>query len=125
LSLRVLVVAVFPLAACGGPGESSDTPTLPCDVAAVLRDVCQHCHTDPPVNGAPFPLTTYADTQALLNYPPTYKNTPAWMVMRDAIQVGQMPPPYSGVTFSAAQKTTLLDWAAKQAPPAPPGTHCP
>jgi hypothetical protein len=39
-----------------------------CEVLAVLRAKCQRCHDAPPKHGAPFPLLTYAHTQA--EYPP-------------------------------------------------------
>ena len=42
-------------------GASPATGSFPADVAAILTDKCQTCHTDPPKNGAPFPLLTYED----------------------------------------------------------------
>jgi len=48
-------------AANGGTQISSD---LPCDVATVLRQHCQLCHTAPTRGGAPMPLLTRADLLA-------------------------------------------------------------
>src|SRR5687768_118349 len=33
-----------------------------CQAFLVLETVCQRCHTDPTLNGAPVPLLTYEDT---------------------------------------------------------------
>ncbi len=43
---------------------SSDVPVPWCAAYQVLNTVCQQCHQNPPINGAPIPLLTYADTQA-------------------------------------------------------------
>jgi hypothetical protein len=118
---RVLALQLVVLSAgCGSPSATSDAPdasqTLPCDVAAVLRGVCQQCHSASPVNGAPIPLVTYADTQAPFTLPPTYDGTPTWKVMGDALMAGRMPPAFSGVTLTSSQRTTLLNWVGRGAP---------
>lgn len=41
----------------GGLGAAG----LPCDVQALLADRCQSCHSNPPLDGVPFPLVTYED----------------------------------------------------------------
>src|ERR1700760_1681726 len=40
------------------------TGDFPCAVFAVVHKKCNPCHQMPPLNGAPFPLLTYADTQS-------------------------------------------------------------
>ncbi|HEY2410296.1 MAG TPA: hypothetical protein VGI10_30030 [Polyangiaceae bacterium] len=109
------LIAALALASCA---SRSDPPgpdfVLPCDVAAVLQDVCQHCHTSPPQNGAPFPLLTGNDTQA--PFDPPYDNTPIWQVMGAAVDAGVMPPPDGGVDISQAEREVIIDWAAAGAP---------
>jgi hypothetical protein len=39
------------------------TGDIPCDVFKVIHGVCNRCHQDPPLAGAPFPLLSYEDTQ--------------------------------------------------------------
>jgi hypothetical protein len=99
-------------------------PALPCDVQAVLSEVCDVCHSSPPQNGAPISLVTYADTQAPFTALPTYDHAPTWKVMGDAVGSGLMPQPWPGVAFSAAQKQTLLSWVDAGAPPIAPGVEC-
>ncbi len=36
--------------------------TYNADVKTIMDAQCVRCHTDPPVEGAPFPLRTYAET---------------------------------------------------------------
>ena len=37
---------------------------MPCNVRAVFQKWCLGCHTDPPMNGAPMPLVSYANLTA-------------------------------------------------------------
>jgi hypothetical protein len=46
-----------------GCGPLPATGDIPCEVFKVIHEVCNHCHVDPPLVGAPFPLLTYEDTQ--------------------------------------------------------------
>lgn len=109
------------LTACGSTTDA--TVPLPCDVQAVLGEVCDMCHSSPPKNGAPISLVTYADTQAIFTELPTFDHVPTWQAMGDAVQVGQMPP--AGVTLSSDQRQTLLTWVDAGAPASAPGTQCP
>jgi len=84
----------------------------------VLEVRCQECHGNPPVHGAPFPLATYADTQA------DYFGKPVWMRMQNAIDAGFMPP-IPKPPLSAEDKATMLDWLDRGAPSAGPGEACP
>lgn len=52
----------------GGDGGAMCAPLpttgdIPCEVFTVIHGVCNHCHVDPPLVSAPFPLLTYEDTQ--------------------------------------------------------------
>jgi hypothetical protein len=89
-----------------------------CQAYKVLQDSCQRCHTAPPVNGAPFPLMTYEDTQA----PYGTSDFKIWEKMRDAVAVDFMPatfieldPPVEPLTCE--QKSTLLAWLEQGAEP--------
>ena len=90
-----------------------------CDVEPILEARCQRCHTDPPQNGAPFPLLTYADTQAG-DSPQRYEQ------MGAAISADFMPPQWLAVdppveALPCSEKHTLLEWVNQGAPPPPEG----
>ena len=114
------------LAACASSDTRKPemTPTF-CDVAPILKSKCQRCHQDPPLHSAPFPLVTYADTQAdaATASAPSRKR---YEQMRVVIENDIMPdrsqsldPPVS--PLSCEEKETLLTWLRKGAPPAPDG----
>ncbi len=97
--------------------SDSDSPRLPCEIAAVIEAKCQRCHDDPPKNGAPFPLLTWEDTQR------PYGTKLVYEAMLPAIETGFMPltqltldPPVEPLT--PAEKTLLLDWLGESAPAA-------
>jgi hypothetical protein len=144
----------------GGAGgsmpDAKNCPTVPktgdfpCDVFAVVHSVCNKCHTNPQMNGAPFQLLTYADTQqpfpALLGT--SCKTdadcgpTPGNCVGKNAMGVGfckglrfqqmfisigpdgcpQMP--FQEGMLPEPQYTTLHSWLGNCAPPVPAGTGC-
>ncbi len=58
-------IGLFLLASCVGSDDSSEMME-PMDVSyegnirSIVQNNCILCHSDPPVNGAPMPLTTYA-----------------------------------------------------------------
>ena len=97
----------------GGTGSEAD---FPCDVRAVIESSCQRCHTDPPRNGAPFPLLTWQDTRAEYGVQLVYE------AMLPAVESDFMPlrglgldPPVEAL--SDQEKTTLVDWLEAGAPP--------
>ncbi|HEY2405745.1 MAG TPA: hypothetical protein VGI10_07075 [Polyangiaceae bacterium] len=107
------------------PPEATDytlrgTPVLWCDVYQVLNTVCQQCHHDPPINGAPITLLSYADTQA-----PLGTHFKVWEIMKSVVADNEMPymgsAPDGGVivpivrplTFD--EKSTLMSWLAQGA----------
>jgi hypothetical protein len=95
---------------------SQGTRAVPCAADAVLRNVCQTCHTDPMKNGAPFPLITWEDTQVVIDDRPLHE----WM--RDAVDSEKMPLP--PVTISERDRETLLAWVREGAPVRPAGEVC-
>lgn len=97
----------------GTEGEPSES--IPCDVQQILVNVCQNCHTDPPINTAPMPLVTYADTQAPAVSEPSEK---VWerMMARIHDEEDPMPPPSSGFSLTSDQLETLDAWFVRGAP---------
>ena len=90
---------------------------LPCDPKRVLVTVCQQCHTNPTQNAAPFPLVTYADTQATIN-----GGKPIWQYMLSVVQNGVMPLP--PVQIDPGDRDTLLRWLQSGAPARAAGDMC-
>jgi hypothetical protein len=119
-SLVLLLAAT--MAGCG-EGDPPPQQALPCEVNAVLVDVCQKCHSSPPRDGVPISLVTYEDTQAPYTDGVLYRGTPVWKVMGDLVRQGLMPQP--PVILAAPDRATILDWLDRGAPPAPGGTKCP
>jgi hypothetical protein len=105
----------------GGSDEASlsDTPVPWCDAYRIINCVCQQCHQNPPIHGAPIPLMTFADTQA--PYPPSSTKTKVWQTMQDAVSTRFMPytgdktvmPPVK--PLSDHDYDTLLSWFAQGA----------
>ena len=105
--------------ACSAPA----TGDLPCDVAAVL-EICQNCHTMPPVRGAPFPFLTYEDTQEIY-FGPTLR----WQRMSQVIEPNDPlhMPPRSATDVpqpTDAQLDTLRAWFRACTPPEAEGMGC-
>lgn len=113
-----------PVPLSGALSPVARAETLPCDVGAVLRSKCQRCHQNPPKNGAPIPLLTWADTRQ------TYLGKPVWQWMLEVVSNGFMPymgdpnlqPPVQ--PLGAAEKQTLLEWL-KAGAPAGHDVQCP
>src|SRR5581483_8969078 len=86
---------------------------LPCDVSAILATRCQSCHQRPALFGAPMPLLTWSDTQAI----PPMDTVPAWKAIKTKVTAGLMPPAGApGGALTDAEKTALLDWVDAGAP---------
>jgi hypothetical protein len=124
------------------------TGDFPCDVFAIVHSICNKCHTNPPVFGAPFPLLTYADTQQ--PYPilgtcnndsdcgPTpgncYNKSPGGMGFCKGLVFQQMfisigptgdpQMPYGEGMLPDPEYTTLRNWLGNCAPPVKAGTGC-
>jgi hypothetical protein len=109
----------------GTGGEGGALPPIRfCQAEIVLRTVCQRCHADPPLNGAPFSLVTYEDTQEPFGSLGRYR----WQRMKEAVESGFMPlrgldldPPIEPLTCE--ERSTLLGWLDQCALPEG-GTEC-
>ncbi|HMJ10254.1 MAG TPA: hypothetical protein VK524_02555 [Polyangiaceae bacterium] len=95
-----------PITGTGGAGGGT-AKNIPCDVDAILKAKCQTCHGSPLSAGAPMPLITYADTQAMRN------GQPVWRLMQTRVGNGTMPP---NTTLTPAEKTTMQNWFNANAP---------
>ena len=109
----------------GGAGAAAACPPIaqsgdfPCDVFAVVHQRCNPCHQSPPLNDAPFPLLTYADTQQV--YLP---GKLVFQQMYDQVQPDASPRMPLGGELTDAEFTTLTGWLAMCARPLPTGTGC-
>lgn len=90
-------------AAGGSPGGS--VKSLPCEVRIVLKERCQICHQDPPLNDAPMPLLTWYDVVAKAGD------------IQDKLDNDEMPP-RGQVDLSERQLSTLLTYLALGTPSA-------
>ncbi len=102
--------------ACPAKPQAGD---FPCDVFAVIHANCNPCHQNPPLNGAPFPLLTYADTQK-----PIIPGKLIFQQMYDQTRPDALPRMPLGGSLKPADFTTLSDWLAMCAPPVKSGTGC-
>lgn len=83
-------------------GFDAGPPHLPCDVEAVLRAKCRACHSNPPTNGAPFPLVTQDDFLA------PYFSKSVRETAITAISTDYMP--LNGPPLPANEKELMLGW---------------
>ncbi len=104
------------------------TGDIPCEVFEVVHGVCNRCHQDPPLIGAPFPLLTYEDTQM----PYDTHGKLRYQRMREVIQPAGSPHmPFTSTSIvvpplTAAQFATLDAWLACPTPTAQGvGCECP
>ncbi len=105
-------------ASCPQVAQAGD---FPCDVFAVVHAQCNPCHQMPTQNGAPFPLLTYADTQA------PYSPSVGLVFQQMFISIspsGSPRMPLGGPYLDPADYATLHDWLGECAPPVPAGTGC-
>ena len=102
---------------CSGDAALSDAPVSWCDAYHVINCVCQQCHQNPPLHGAPIPLMTYADTQAPFPTPDKL----VWQTMQVVVAICFMPfrddpkvmPPV--LPLSNDDYNTLLSWLGQGA----------
>jgi uncharacterized membrane protein len=93
-----------------------------CSAFAVLQQKCVRCHSDPPVNGAPFSLDSYEATQVPSHSGDELRTDR----IKRAVESGFMPltslrvdPPVEPLTCE--ERATLLAWIDAGAPPPPDG----
>ena len=98
--------------AAGEPVPSG--PVQWCDAYKVINCVCQQCHQNPPLNGAPIPLMTYEDTQA--PYPFATSKKKVWQEMQQVVTSRFMPYTADPTILPTvkplddARQSTLLTW---------------
>ena len=108
---------------CGDGGVPSVAIEF-CQAELVMRTVCQKCHSDPPMHGAPMSLVTFEDTQAVWD---ESTGKLVWQRMQDMVVADLMP--LQGVTgvevepLTCEEKSTLLGWLDQCARPEG-GTDC-
>ena len=91
--------------------DPDDADAIPCGPRRVLQAICQQCHQNPPVNGAPFPLVTRTN---IVRVGPDGEIRD---LMIQQIEVGRMP--LSPVTIDYNSREILLDWLHAGAPAEP------
>jgi uncharacterized membrane protein len=115
LASGMLFASVLAFVACSSSGQIApardagveasppdDSNEIPCDAREVLQTVCQQCHSNPPVRGAPFPLVTRSNVLA------ARPGGVARDLMIAQLQAHRMP--LAPVTIEDAQRETLLAW---------------
>ncbi|HKU43822.1 MAG TPA: hypothetical protein VJR89_36935 [Polyangiales bacterium] len=108
-----------PTAVAGGGAPTPMTGGMegvPCEVAKVVSDRCTLCHASKPQGGAPMPLMTLKDFQAMSKTLPTM--TVAQLVpgrVNATEQARLMPPVGSTMPLMAAEKMMLSNWASSGA----------
>jgi len=97
-----------------GGGFAGDAGSFGCDIQPVLSARCQDCHSNPTKFGAPMPLVTYQDTQAVS---PTYPGQKMFqrMALRVADTVAPMPQA-PNPRLAAHEIAGFQSWAAAGAP---------
>jgi hypothetical protein len=107
-------------AGSGGAAGAQANELVPwCAAYEIINCVCQQCHQNPPLHGAPLPLVTYANTQA--PYPAAAPTKKVWQEMQAVITSRFMPfmgdltvmPPVQ--PLSDSQRATMLSWLAQGA----------
>jgi hypothetical protein len=106
-----------------GEGGAPAVPIEFCQAEVVLSTVCQRCHTEPQLFGAPFPLITYEDTQQ-----PFGPDKLRWQRMQEVVEVDLMPLRGTGIDpevmpLECEPKATLMGWLNQCAQPVG-GTEC-
>jgi hypothetical protein len=98
-----------------GPAGTGLATGLPCDVQGVIENRCLACHNDPPANGAPTPLTSFAELAAPSAMSPTRTRAQlALLLMQE-----QAMPPYPAVRPDADEIAAFANWVNAGAPQNP------
>jgi hypothetical protein len=95
------------------------TGDIPCDVFEVMHRTCHACHNKDLLNGAPFPLLSYEDTQA--PYGPDRK---IFQRMNEVIRPDGAPRMPLGGMLDAKDQQILGDWLNLCTPIADSGMGC-
>jgi hypothetical protein len=86
-----------------------------CDVAPIIETYCLRCHGEPQENQAPFPLVSYASTQA------SYAGEAIYKRMGNAIDSEFMPPTDLSLSppvqaLPAQERALVQEWVVRGAP---------
>jgi hypothetical protein len=108
-----------PAAEGGGPGglSSGAGPSaggLLCDVEQLMASRCVFCHSDPPVAGAPMPLTSYADLIAAARSVPSKRVAEVALARMQSMTNPMPPAPAAPAT--PTEIATLKTWIAAGLP---------
>jgi mono/diheme cytochrome c family protein len=95
-----------------GVGGAPAQDGLPCDVAKVLADACLGCHGNPLAGGAPMPLVTYDDLNAVSPKGGNYASR-SLVRMKDA---AAPMPPLPAPAVSATDIATFESWVTASLP---------
>ncbi len=101
---------------CDITQPTARTGQYPCAIEAILADNCRRCHTTPIQGGAPFPLDTYEDSQAL------FVGKVIFSRIKGAVESQFMPltpPALTDVDIEA-----FTEWACACAPPRAASETC-
>ncbi len=101
----------------GSGAVDSDAPVPWCAAYHIVNCVCQQCHQNPPVNGAPIPLLTYDDMQAAV----PGSSMKVWQLAQNYVSTRFMPftgdktvmPPVQ--PLNDEDYNTMLSWFAQGA----------
>lgn len=74
--------------------------TYAANVKAIIDNTCVRCHNNPPINGAPMPLTTFQNVRDAV--------TGRGLINR--VENGSMPP--NGTDLTSAEIQVIKDWQA-------------
>jgi len=80
------------------PPNNNNDVTYTNDVKPIIDNNCLNCHTNPPQNGAPMPLTTYDNVKEAVQN----------RGLIGKIESGAMPK--NGTPLSTSQVQTVKDW---------------
>jgi len=98
----------------GGAGGGTVANGLPCDVQALLSTRCQGCHTNPPINGAPMALISYANLTAASLADPTVSFAQRAVVRMQSTTAPMPPAPNPRAT--ATEIAAMNNWIAARFP---------
>lgn len=124
-----LVALAFTAGGCASSTADGDPPATGaevswCEASEVLQAKCQRCHVGMGLNGAPFPLVSYDDTQVI-----DAAGAPRWKRMQTMVEMDAMPPDFVKLDppaqkLTAGEKELLLRWFEQGAEPVG-GLACP
>jgi uncharacterized membrane protein len=97
-----------------GTGTGTVAVGVPCDIQTLLQTRCQGCHSNPPANGAPVPLITYANLTAASFADPTMSFAQRALARMQNATAPMPPAPNARAT--AADVAAMAAWVASSSP---------